>query len=69
MRIAVLQEAATIHDVEANLGVIGRAAVKAAESGAGLLLTPELFGTGYDPVGWRAVAESDPDRARLLLQT
>ncbi|PRY18564.1 nitrilase-related carbon-nitrogen hydrolase [Kineococcus rhizosphaerae] len=48
MRIAVAQEAASA-DVAANLETLERAATAAARAGADLLLTPELFTSGYDP--------------------
>ncbi|WP_432545148.1 nitrilase-related carbon-nitrogen hydrolase [Kineococcus sp. SYSU DK002] len=48
MRLAVAQRAATA-DVAGNLAVLERAAAGAARAGADLLLTPELFTTGYDP--------------------
>ncbi len=49
MRIAVLQAASTVLDVEKNLAVVDAAAQRAAAAGADLLLTPELFTTGYAP--------------------
>ena len=48
MRIAVAQQAATA-DVAQNLAVLERVAAAAARAGADLLVTPELFTTGYDP--------------------
>ena len=48
MRIAVAQEAATA-DVAENLRTLERLAERAARAGADLLVTPELFTTGYDP--------------------
>lgn len=48
MRIAVAQEAATA-DVARNLAALDRAATAAARAGADLLVTPELFTSGYDP--------------------
>ncbi|HPX35620.1 MAG TPA: carbon-nitrogen hydrolase family protein [Mycobacterium sp.] len=48
LRIAGLQTAGRPGDVEANLAELERAAATAAGRGAGLLITPELFLTGYD---------------------
>ncbi|WP_261623744.1 nitrilase-related carbon-nitrogen hydrolase [Nesterenkonia marinintestina] len=49
MRIALLQVAAVPLDLEANLDLIDDAAGKARAGAAQLLLTPELFATGYAP--------------------
>ncbi|MBE9374602.1 carbon-nitrogen hydrolase family protein [Saccharopolyspora sp. HNM0983] len=46
--MACLQTAGTPGDLHANLAELDRAAQRAAEAGAGLLVTPELFLTGYD---------------------
>ena len=61
MRIAGLQTAGTPGDIEANLCELDRAAGKARASGAKLLVTPELFVTGYD-IGERLfeLARIDP---------
>ena len=48
-RIAVLQAASETGAPEANLTLIRRAAVRAADAGADLIVTPELFPTGYAP--------------------
>lgn len=48
-RIAVLQAESRVGEPGENLALIRRAAVRAAEAGADLLLTPELFATGYAP--------------------
>ncbi|GAA2600245.1 carbon-nitrogen hydrolase family protein [Actinomadura fulvescens] len=48
MRIAGLQTRGTPGDVPANLAELDRAAHEAAERGVRLLITPELFLTGYD---------------------
>jgi 5-aminopentanamidase len=58
MLLAVLQANAAVLDVEANLRTIEDAARRAAEAGARLLLTPELFPVGYAPL--RVRAELDP---------
>lgn len=60
MLLSVLQANASVMDVEANLRTIAGAAQRAAQSGAGLLLTPELFPVGYAPL--RLHAELDPSR-------
>lgn len=49
MRIALLQAAATPLNPEANLAALGEAARDARTGGAALLLTPELFLSGYAP--------------------
>lgn len=48
MRLACLQTAGTPGDPDANLAELDAAAREAAEGGAELLVTPELFLTGYD---------------------
>ncbi|WP_432519171.1 nitrilase-related carbon-nitrogen hydrolase [Kineococcus sp. SYSU DK006] len=53
MRIAVAQQAA-VADVAQNLRTLERVAADAARAGADLLVTPELFPTGYDPGRVRA---------------
>nr|WP_306842277.1 carbon-nitrogen hydrolase family protein [Paenarthrobacter nicotinovorans] len=58
MLLALLQANASVLDVDANLRTIDDAARRAANAGAGLLLTPELFPVGYAPV--RLHAELDP---------
>ena len=49
MRIAAMQEAAGVLDVTGNLALIEAAAARAAAAGADLLVTPELFASGYAP--------------------
>lgn len=49
MRIALYQDEATPLDLEHNLRLVDRAAADASAEGAELLLTPELFVTGYAP--------------------
>ncbi|MBO1266589.1 carbon-nitrogen hydrolase family protein [Arthrobacter cavernae] len=58
MLLAVLQANAAVLDVDANLRTIDAAAQRAAQTGAELLLTPELFPVGYAPLRLRA--ELDP---------
>ena len=48
LQIAVLQTAGTPGDVEKNLAELRAAARSAAANGTDLLITPELFLTGYD---------------------
>ncbi|BAU81906.1 5-aminopentanamidase [Streptomyces laurentii] len=47
LRTALLQSSGEPGDVAANLTVLDEAAARAAQAGAGLLLAPELFLTGY----------------------
>ncbi|WP_031470263.1 carbon-nitrogen hydrolase family protein [Sciscionella sediminilitoris] len=47
-RLACLQTAGSPGDPEANLAELDECAARAAGSGADLLVTPELFLTGYD---------------------
>ena len=49
MRIAVMQDKAVVGDVDANLAIIDRRAGEAAARRADVLVTPELFVTGYAP--------------------
>ena len=56
LRIAGLQTAGTPGNVEANLAELDSAAAEAAAAGARLLITPEMFLTGYD-IGPGQVAE------------
>lgn len=48
MRIAGLQHAGTPGDVDANLAVLDEAAGRAVAEGCRLLITPEMFLTGYN---------------------
>ncbi|MFG2333876.1 carbon-nitrogen hydrolase family protein [Streptomyces sp. NPDC048604] len=47
LRTALLQSSGVPGDVPANLALLGEAAARAAAAGAGLLITSELFLTGY----------------------
>lgn len=47
LRTALLQSSGRPGDVAANLKVLDEAAGRAAETGAGLLVCPEMFLTGY----------------------
>ena len=54
MLLALMQANAAVLDVEENLATLEAAAAAAAESGAAMLLTPELFLVGYAPARLRA---------------
>ncbi|EFK98644.1 hydrolase [Streptomyces sp. SPB78] len=49
MRLALAQSSGTPGDVHANLDALDALAARAASSGAHLLVTPELFLSGYAP--------------------
>ncbi|MGW5149004.1 nitrilase-related carbon-nitrogen hydrolase [Rhodococcus koreensis] len=49
MRIAVLQATSAVGHIDANLDALAAAAAEAAGGGADILVTPELFSTGYAP--------------------
>ncbi len=57
LKIAGLQTPGSLGDIEANLVELARAAEEAARNGAELLITPEMFITGY------AVREGLPELA------
>lgn len=68
MRIALLQEAAVPLDLAANLALIDDAAAQARSGAAQLLVTPELFVTGYAPQDIRdRLGDAEIDRARTRL--
>lgn len=48
VRVSLFQGPEISGDVASNLDAIGRAATRAAESGAGIVITPEMSTTGYD---------------------
>lgn len=58
MLLSVLQANAVVLDVGANLATIDDAARRAAQAGADVLLTPELFPVGYAPL--RLLRDLDP---------
>lgn len=60
MLLSVLQANAVVLDAEANLRTLDDAAQRAAQAGADILLTPELFPVGYAPLRLRN--ELDPAR-------
>ena len=64
MRIAVMQANANVGDQAANLRAIDEAAARAAGDGADVLVTPELFVSGYAPLLLRTV---DPAAERGIL--
>lgn len=64
VRIAVLQAGAELNDPAANLALIRRFTAQAADAGAHLILTPELFATGYAPA---RVRQSDGAAIRTEL--
>ena len=49
VRVAALQASAELNNPEANLALLRRSAARAAAAGADLIVTPELFATGYAP--------------------
>lgn len=66
MRIALLQAAATPLDLDANLSTLRASAGSARAEGAELILTPELFVSGYAP---RELADwLTPDRVAGIPQ-
>ncbi len=63
LRVAAAQAASVPGDVEANVRTAVRLVGTAAAQGARVVVLPELFLTGYDPVTWSAqtcVAADDP---------
>lgn len=60
LTLAGLQHPGVEGDVDANLTVIASAARDAAAQGAGLLVTPEMFVTGYN-IGARLAPLATPD--------
>ncbi|MFB6864458.1 nitrilase-related carbon-nitrogen hydrolase, partial [Streptomyces virginiae] len=47
LRTALLQSSGVLGDVAENLKALDEAAERAAQAGAGLLVTSEMFLTGY----------------------
>ncbi|MFF1278786.1 carbon-nitrogen hydrolase family protein [Streptomyces marokkonensis] len=71
MRTALLQSSGRPGSVVENLKVLDEAAGRAAAAGAGLLVTPELFLTGYaigDDLG-RLAEPADGDAADAVAET
>ncbi|MFD3590776.1 nitrilase-related carbon-nitrogen hydrolase [Streptomyces sp. NPDC058683] len=56
LKVAVLQATGVVGDAPRNLATVEEFARRAVERGARLLVTPELFVSGYDPT---AVADDD----------
>ncbi|MCY1159866.1 MAG: carbon-nitrogen family hydrolase, partial [Citricoccus sp.] len=69
-RVGIVQAAAVPGDVDRNLAVLERWVGEAAAQGADVVVTPELFATGYDPAtAWTQDAEQIRDQlARLARQ-
>jgi predicted amidohydrolase len=67
VKLALMQANSSVLDIERNCAAIGQAARTAAEAGAAVLLTPELFPVGYAPL--RVRAELDPGVLPGLRQT
>jgi len=70
LRIAVLQSSGLEGDVDGNLRALGEAAGRARAYGADLLITPEMFVTGYN-IGERldeVVTDDLPDRIRTAVR-
>lgn len=63
-RLGIIQAAAVIGDIEGNLGRLHELIGRAAGAGADLVVTPELFATGYDPAG-AAAHDAEAIRRRL----
>lgn len=51
VKVGVVQAAAVVGDIEGNLKALRSGVESAARIGAELVVTPELFATGYDPAG------------------
>lgn len=68
LRIAGLQTPGTPGDVEANLAELDDAARDAAGAGAGLLISPEMFITGYD-IGDRVRQPVPVERITAIART
>jgi predicted amidohydrolase len=68
MRLAVYQATSTPLDFKRNLALLDDAAAEASAAGADLLLTPELFATGYAPLRIReSVTEAEVASLRARL--
>lgn len=68
LRTALLQSSGELSDVERNIDILDDAARRAAEAGAGLLIAPEMFLTGYaigDDVHRLAEPADGPSAHRL----
>jgi predicted amidohydrolase len=67
VKLALMQANSSVLDIERNCAAIDRAAQTAAEAGAAVLLTPELFPVGYAPL--RVRAELDPQKLPDIRRT
>ncbi|WP_449407247.1 carbon-nitrogen hydrolase family protein [Microbacterium maritypicum] len=65
LTIAGLQHVGVPGDVDANLAIVATAARDAASQGAHLLVTPEMFVTGYN-IGARLAPLATPDLAERV---
>ncbi|MFJ4172669.1 carbon-nitrogen hydrolase family protein [Microbacterium sp. NPDC089696] len=65
LTIAGLQHDGVPGDVDANLAIVAAAARDAASQGAHLLVTPEMFVTGYN-IGARLASLATPDLAERV---
>lgn len=66
LRLALLQSAGVLGDVAANLAELDERAAEAAGAGAGLLLTPEMFLTGYELGAQRTAEMADRTAGELV---
>ncbi len=66
LRLALLQSAGVLGDVGANLAELDAAAAEAAAAGAGLLMTPEMFLTGYELGAERTAEMADRAAGELV---
>ncbi|MDQ8702534.1 nitrilase-related carbon-nitrogen hydrolase [Streptomyces sp. LHD-70] len=64
VRVAVMQATGIVGDASRNLATVEKFAHRATARGAELLVTPELFASGYGPA---AVADDDGSRHREQL--
>ncbi|MGW1784636.1 nitrilase-related carbon-nitrogen hydrolase [Streptomyces sp. NPDC002143] len=64
LRVGILQATGVVGDPHHNLAALAKAAHTARSRGVQLLVTPELFVSGYDPV---AVADDDGHEQRRSL--
>lgn len=60
--IGIVQAAARIDDIDGNLRTLRRGVAEARDGGAEVVVTPELFATGYDPArAWTHDGERVPE--------
>jgi predicted amidohydrolase len=67
VKLALMQANSSVLDIARNCDAIDQAARTAAEAGAAVLLTPELFPVGYAPL--RVRAELEPDALPAIRRT